>query len=1041
MKDYVETSTGPIAWMVKNPVAANLMMLLCLVGGFIAFFQIQQEVMPDLSTDTVTISVSYPGGTPEEMEQSVCLVAEEAVRSLEGIHEVRSVASEGRATVSAELLEGVDRIKIYQDIKSEIDRVTTFPEGAERPVVSLATRRREAMSLIIYGDTTDQTLRSLAEEVRSRLLQSESITQIDLGGTRDLEISVEVSQEDLRRYGLTHQSLAAAIRNQSREISGGGIKTDSGETLLRMQERRNFGMEFAQAPVLATDEGTLLKLGDIAKVIDGFEDSDRSASFNGMKSIMVEIYRVGDQTPAQISNAVYSFLPQIKEQLPQGIGIAVLRDSTERFTQRANLLLRNGALGLMLVLLVLSIFLEMRLAFWVMMGIPISFLGSMLLMPVVDLSINMVTMFAFIVSLGIVVDDAIVVGENIYHKMQDGLPPKEAAIKGAKEVGTPVGFSILTNIVAFIPLALMPGTMGRVFGMLPIVVISVFIISWVESLYILPAHLSHARKREPSGLSGLLHGLQQRFSYAFRNWVRTKYGPFLDYCLSHRYMVIAAALSLLILVGGYWGSGRMGFSTFPVAESDFASATASLPYGSPVEKVEEVARKLIVGAQQVYEESGHPELVTGIFGEIGGGRRGGSNVASVRVYLADPEIRDKIMGTEAFVQAWRKKVGEVTGVRVIRYASDEGGPGSGPALTIELRHQEISVLENAARTLAAELNNYPLVQDVDDGVEEGKSQFDFTMKPEAISLGLTASSVGQQVRAAFEGTEVLRQQRGRNEVKVRVRLPKEERTRMHNFENFILRTPDGGEVMLTDVVNVHEGKSYTTINRRNGMRTLTLNADVRPKSKVGSVMKKLNNDYFPQLMKEFPGLDYSYEGRYAASRESFNSMAITVPMVLLAIYALLAIPFKSYAQPLIVMASIPFGIIGAVIGHLIMGYEMTLVGVIGMLALSGVVVNDALVLINFANIKRAENVSTHDAVVYAGIQRFRPILLTTLTTCGGLLPMILETSRQARFLIPMAISLGFGILFATAIALLLVPCLYMVIDDVAAFFKGKKVES
>jgi multidrug efflux pump subunit AcrB len=1036
MSDFLKQAKGPIAWMVKNPVAANLLMLLCLVGGFATFTQVQQEVFPDMTADFVNISVSYPGGTPEEMEQSVCLAVEEAVRSLDGIEEVTSMANEGSASVSAELMEGVDAIKVYQDIKSEIDRITTFPDGAEEPEVSLATRRRETMTLVMYGEASDVILRNFAEQVRNRLLQSEYITQVDLTGTRDLEISIEVSQDELRKYGLTHQTLAATIKTQSREISGGGIKTDSGETLLRMQERRNYGPDFALALVLASEEGTPLQLGEIAEVIDGFEDSDRYATYNDQPAIMINVYRVGEQTPSHISEAIFDLLPQIKEQLPSDIHIEVLTDRTDVFFQRANLLLRNGAIGLVLVLIILGTFLEIRLAFWVMMGIPISFLGSMLLMPITGLSINMITMFAYILSLGIVVDDAIVVGENVYHYQQDGLDGPESAIRGSREVCSPVGFSILTNIVAFIPLMVMPGMMGRIMGMLPIVVILVFLISWLESLYILPSHLSHLRKKEPTGLFGVLHHFQQRFSHAFRNWVKTKYGPFLDFCLSHRYVVVCASICVLLLVGGYWASGRMGFSMFTTVESDFAEASATLPYGAPIAQTDEVAERLVKGAQAVLEETGHPELVEGIFADIG---RGGSQSTRVTVYLADPEIRDKIMGTEAFVQAWRKKVGDIPGVRFIRYSSDSGGPGGGPALEVELRHENINTLEHAAKALAAELENYPLVQDVNDGVEEGKIQYDFTMKPEAISLGLTASDVGQQVRAAFEGTEVLRQQRGRNEVKVKVRLPEEERTRMHSFENFILRTSDGGEVMLADAVNIKKGTSYTTINRRNGMRTLSLTADVRPKSKAGEVMAKLDAEYFPQLLEQFPGLDYSYEGRQADSRESFQSMAVTIPLVLLGIYALLAIPFKSYSQPLIVMVSIPFGIIGAVLGHLLLGYEMTMMGIIGMLALSGVVVNDALVLIDFANSRRAHYDNAHDAVVSAGIQRFRPIMLTTLTTFGGLAPMIMETSRQAKFLIPMAISLGFGILFATLIALLLVPCLYMVIDD-CSHLKRKLVE-
>lgn len=1026
MSEFMKKAKGPIAWMVKNPVAANLLMILCLIGGFATFTTLNQEVMPDISEDSVTISVTYSGGTPEEMEQSVCLAVEEAVRSLEGIEEVTSKANEGSATISAELMEGVDRVKVYQEIKSEVDRITTFPDGAEEPEVSLASRKRDAMSLVLYGDTTHKNLRSLAEQIRTRLLQSEHITQVDLTGTRDLEISIEVSQDELRKHGLTHQTLASAIKTQSREISGGGIKTDSGETLLRMQERRNYGTDFALAPVMASEDGTTVKLGEIAEVIDGFEDDDRTASYNGNPAIMLEIYRVGDQTPSQISETVEELLPQVREQLPAGIDIAILNDRTEVFGQRADLLLRNGAMGLVLVLLVLGTFLEMRLAFWVMMGIPISFLGCMLLMPATGLSINMITMFAFIVALGIVVDDAIVVGENIYHYQQDGLDPQESAVKGAREVCSPVGFSILTNIVAFVPLMVMPGMMGRVIGMLPIVVISVFLISWVESLYILPSHLSHGRKKEPTGLFGMLHRAQQRFSHAFRDWVKSKYGPFLDLCLTHRYIVVSVALSLLILVGGFWASGRMGFTMFTTVESDYAIASATMPYGVPVEDTLVVADRLVKGAQEVLEETGHPELVEGIYADTG---RSGSHTTQVEVFLADAEIRDEIMGTEEFVQKWRQKVGDIPGVRFIRYASDSGGPGGGVALTVELRHSNIKTLENAAKELAKELNTYVLVQDVNDGVEQGKTQYDFTLKPEAISLGLSANDIGYQVRSAFEGTEVLRQQRGRNEVKVKVRLPEAERTRMNSFENFILRTADGGEVMLSDAVNIEVGKSYTTINRRDGMRTLTLKADVRPKSKVGEVMEKLDAEYFPGLLEQFPGLDYSYEGRTADQRDSFGSMAITIPLVLLGIYALLAIPFKSYAQPLIVMISIPFGIIGAIIGHLLLGYEMTMMGVIGMLALSGVVVNDALVLISFANDRRAHHANAHDAVVSAGIQRFRPILLTTLTTFGGLMPMILETSRQAKFMIPMAISLGFGILFATFIALLLVPCLYMVIDD------------
>lgn len=1021
---------GSIAWMANNPVAANLLMAVCLIGGLAFFTQIRQEVFPDLSDNVVSVRVAYPGSTPEEVEQGICRVVEEAVRSLDGVKEVYSTAGEGAASVQVELLEDAEPMKVYQDIQSEIDRITTFPKDAEEPQVALSVHRHEVIKLVLSGDIPENSLCELAEQVRERLLQNPAITQIDLEGVRNREIRIEVPQEELRRYNLTHRQIAAKVANEAVELSGGGIKTRSGDTLLRMKERRDYGTEFARVPVAVSEDGSQVRLEDVGTVIDGFEDSDRFAFYNGKPAVMLEIYRVGEQTPADISKAVYAMLPLLREQLPAGVDVNVLSDRTEVFFQRADLLLRNGMQGLILVMLLLGIFLELRVAFWVMMGIPVSILGSMILMPVMGLTINMMTMFAYLITLGIVVDDAIVVGENIYDYQQKGMLPVDAAIKGTREVSSPVAFSILTNIVAFVPLMFLPGMMGKVMGMLPLVVITVFTISWMESLYILPAHLSHGRRHAPHGINVWIHTRQQVLSLAFTKWVSTKYGPFLERCLHHRYLVVAAAVALLILVSGYWKSGRLGFAMFPTVESDYAQANATLPYGVPVEKTEAVAERLVSAAQTVIDECGHPELSEGIFADVG---KGGANKVEVRVFLADPEIRDEIMSTVEFTKRWREKTGELPGVRSVRFASDSGGPGGGAALTIELRHEKVAVLEAAAATLARELETFPLAQDIDDGIEQGKRQFDFTMKPAASSLGLTAEEVGRQVRSAFEGTDVLRQQRGRNEVRVKVRLPKAERTRMYNLENFVLRTPAGGEVPLSEVVDTESGHSYTTISRRNGMRTQSVTADVRPKSKAGEIMAQLDATVLPALMDQYPGLDYSYEGQQADNRDSLGSMSITLPLVLLAIYVLLAIPFRSYIQPLIVMTSIPFGIIGAVLGHILMRYDMTMIGIIGMLALSGVVVNDALVLIDFANSRRAHHDNAHDAVVAAGIQRFRPIMLTTLTTFGGLAPMIFETSRQARFLIPMAISLGYGLLFATMITLVLVPSLYMIVEDI----KGK----
>jgi multidrug efflux pump subunit AcrB len=1025
------TNLGPIAWMARNNVASNLLMLMFLLGGIGMVLKIKQEVFPNIVRDTVTVRVPYPGASPEEVEQGIILAVEESLQGLEGIKEIRSTASEGSGSIVAELLEGADRMQVYQDIKSEVDRITTLPQDAEEAEVALDVRRREVMSVALFGDVRDTSLRDLAEKVRNQLLQDSNITQVDLSGVRDLEIRIEVPRENLRRYGLSIQEIADRLGQASVDLPGGGMKTGAGEILVRMKERRDFGREFARLPIVTTTDGSRVLLEDIATITDGLADTDRYALYNGKPSVMLEIYRVGEQTPIQVSDAVKRQLKLLRNDLPEGIETSVVHDRAEVYRQRLELMLTNGGMGLLLVLVLLGVFLELRLAFWVMMGIPVSFLGAMLLMPLFGLSINMMTMFAFILALGIVVDDAIVVGENIYHYHQEGMPFLDAAIMGAHEVAIPVGFSILTNIVAFLPLCLLPGMMGKIMWMLPIIVISTFVISWVECLFILPSHLGHQHAKRRRGINLWFHTAQQSFSHWFVRQVRTKYGPFLDLALRHRYLVVCLALAIFVGVMGYVLSGRMGFEMFPKVESDYAYAYMVLPYGSAVKRSEAVAQRVLSAARQVLRDSGHPELVKGMFADIG---KDGSHTAEIRVFLADAEIRDLIMSTQGFVDRWRKLVGTVPGTEYIRFQADRGGPGSGAALTVELRHVDMAILEEASADLADSLGEFPLTADIDDGYQRGKQQLDFKIKPEGESLGLNAQTVARQVRNFYYGAEVVRQQRGRNEVKVMVRLPLAERVSEYDLENLILQTPVGTEVPLREVVAKTRGRAYTSISRRNGQRTVTVSADVRPRTKSNEVINVLDREIMPALMDRYPGVTYSYEGHQAENRDSMSSLLLMIPAVLLAIYALLAIPFRSYLQPAIVMVSIPFGIVGAVIGHLIMGYNLSMIGLIGILALSGVVVNDALVLIDFANRTRAAGATAHDAVVASGVQRFRPIMLTTLTTFGGLMPMIFETSRQARFLIPMALSLGYGILFATSITLLLVPSLYMMVEDFRGFW-------
>jgi multidrug efflux pump subunit AcrB len=629
-----------------------------------------------------------------------------------------------------------------------------------------------------------------------------------------------------------------------------------------------------------------------------------------------------------------------------------------------------------------------------------------------------------------VVDDAIVVGENIYYYRQSGLDWFEAAVRGAREIAMPITFSVLTNMVAFMPMMFVPGFMGKIFKYIPLVVIAVFSVSLIESLFVLPSHIGHRRRSNPSGLLGWLMNGQARFSRSFSRFIQTKYGPFLDLALRYRYLTLSIGLAVLILTIGYIKSGRMGFELFPKVESDYAMATAKLPFGTAVQKTERVQQILVEAAQQVVQENGGQDLVQGIFSVING------NLAEVRAYLTPPDVRP--ISTAKLSDLWRERVGVLTGLEFLKFESDAGGPGRGSAISIELSHRHINTLEQASAELAEALETFPNVSDIDDGYSPGKQQIDFQIKPAGRSLGLRSQEVARQIRNAYYGAEVLRQQRGRNEIKVKVRLPKEERALEYNLEQMILRTPSGKEVPLHEAVSLKRGRAYTNIDRRNGRRVVTVSADVKPRSQTDQVLQSLTADTLPALQQKYPGLTYSFEGRQADRRDSMQSMMKGLLMALFVIYAMLAVPFNSFVQPLIIMMSIPFGIVGAVLGHLLMGYSLSVMSTFGVVALSGVVINDALVLIDFANRKRLDGMNEHDAIHGAGIHRFRPIMLTTLTTFGGLAPMIFETSRQARFLIPMAISLGFGILFATIITLLLVPSLYLIVDDVHQLFSSKQ---
>ncbi|MBU1342238.1 MAG: efflux RND transporter permease subunit [Proteobacteria bacterium] len=1020
---------GPIAWMAGNSVAANLIMAVLLVGGLFMGLNIKQEVFPEFSLDRVNISIAYPGASPEEVENGILLSIEEAIQDLEGIDEITATASEGSGFVSVEALEGTDINRLWQEIKSEVDRIQTIPAEAEEPQISIAVRKREVLSLALYGDVSETTLRALADQIQDELLMDEGITQVELKGVRDREIQVAIPTQTLRRYGITLEDVALNISRASVELGGGSIKTKGGDILLRIRDRKDYARQYARLPIITLEDGSSVLLEDIATVTEGFEQTDNWASFNGKRAVIIEVYRVGDQTPTQVAAAGKAIVTRINAALPEGVSLTVLRDLSKIFTQRADLLLRNAYFGLGLVFFFLALFLDIRLAFWVSLGIPISILGSFIFLSPTAFSINIISMFAFIVTLGIVVDDAVVVGENIYFCRRQGVPMLEAAVKGTKSIVMPVVFSVITNMVAFVPLMFVPGFMGKVFKTLPFVVIAVFGVSLIESLFILPAHLSHRSRRPLFFPLNYLEKWQERFSRFFETFVKKHYGGFLFLLLEYRYAVIALGIALLMATAGFVSSGRMGMEVFPKVESDYAICDASLPYGTPAHALKKVEQLLVQNARKIIEENGRDQLSTGIFSQVA------ENQVTVTIYLTDPDIRP--LSTSEVTDIWRKKTGTIPGLETITFESNRGGPGSGKTLTVSLSHRDIAMLDRAGEDLAQSLSGYPIAHDIDDGSAKGKKQFDITLSPAGKRMGLTSREVANQIRHAFQGVSAVKNQRGRNEVTVRVWLPEQERMSESTFEDLVLLAPSG-EIQLRNAVQTITGRAYTSIKRTNGKREISVTANVRPPSQAENLLKDMKKQILPDLLSRYPGLSYSFKGRQADIRESVSALLKGLGIALVCIFALLAIPFKSYLQPFIIMFCIPFGMIGAIAGHIIMGYSLSVMSLFGLVAMSGVVVNDSLVLIDFANRKYREGVPVLYAVHSAGIQRFRPILLTTLTTCGGLAPIITETSRQARFLIPMAISLGFGILFATFITLVMVPCLYMILEDIKKVFVSKE---
>ena len=996
----------------------------------------------------ITIEVEYRGAAPQEVEDAICLRVEEALQGIDGVKKMTSTANEGVGLVTLELLAGYDVRRVLDDVKAGIDAIDTFPDDVEKPVVQEVTSRFQVINVAVAGEADLATLKQIGEQIRDELTALPEISQAELLNAPPYEISIEVSEEALRRWGLTFDRVAEAVRQFSVDLPGGSVKTDSGEILFRTKGQAYSGEEYENLPLLTRPDGTRIYLRDVATVIDGFEDLAVSARFDGRPAVMVKVFRVGDQNAISISAAVQEYVERTSAAAPNGIEISTWHNSARYLESRVDLLVKNAFTGLVLVFVVLALFLRLRLAFWVTLGIPISFLGAIALMPAFGVSINMISLFSFILVLGIVVDDAIVVGENILTtQVQTGKGPS-AAIRGTYEVLVPVTFGVLTTMAAFAPMLFVPGVMGKLMAVFPLIILPTLFFSLVESNLILPSHLAHYKRPASavnlSPIARLWNGFFDLFSNGLDWVICHAYRPLLRVALDWRYLTLSLALFAVLLTVGLIGSGIVRLVLFPVAESDNVVGFLTMPRDAPVEStragvawLERTAAE--VRREIVAEEGSDPVLhVLTSVGEhpyrvIQSGPMG-SAASAQGDYLGEVDLEllpseQRTVSAEQIANRWRERAGQIPGA--VEVSIEHDLVAGRKAIDLQLSGADLGEVREVAETVKSRLAEYAGVFDISDTYRAGKQEIELALTTEGEALGLTLQGLGRQVRQGFFGEEAQRVQRNRDDVRVMVRYPLRDRRSLGDLERMRVRTPEGDEVPFSTVATGSIARGPASITRIDRQRSINVQAEIDATiTTSGQVIDALEEQFLPNLMAQYPRVSYAFEGDEAEFAESMDGLAKGFGVIMFVMYGMLAIPLKSYWKPVIILSAIPFGMVGAIWGHAILGMEVSFLSMCGMVALAGVVVNDSLVMVAFINQNVRRRASLGSAVRQAGEARFRAILLTSLTTAAGVTPLILETSLQAQFLIPMAVALAAGVLFATAVTLVLVPALYIIMDDI-----------
>ena len=1038
-------------WSVDHRVTVNLLMIFIGIVGLISLSNMKRQVFPDFTLDRISIQVLYLGASPEEIEEGIVIKIEEKIASVDGIKKIISKAREGVGSVLLELNEDVKDVqKVVDEVKILVDSITNFPEEAEKPIVQELTIKEDAINIAIYGNVSEMTMRQIGEKIRDDLLAYRDISQVNLAGVRDYEITVEISEDNLRRYGLTFDAVTRAVKTGSLDLPGGVIKSTGGDVLIRAKGQRYTGKEFEEIPLIALPDGTIIRLGDVARIIDGFKDTDQSGRFNGSPAVLIKVRKTRSEDLIHIARIVRGYVNDHQTTLPPGVKMSIWGDFSFLVKDRIDLLVTNGIQGMILVFICLGLFLRMGLAFWVAMGIPFSFLGAFCILNWLDASINMISLFGFIMTLGILVDDAIIIGENIYTHYERGVAPIKAIVNGVNEVGWPVLMAISTNIIAFMPLLFISGIMGRFVYILPVSVIIILAISLFEAFFILPAHLAKSLKdnhgksvnKKKQWHTSLLNQIQQKLQYTIDHI----YGPILRKVLYNRYITLSIAIGVLMVISALILGKHVQFVLHPKTDSNYAQVQFTYPLGTPVSLTKSTIKRIeqvipILNKELSGSKTDGQKIVPYYFSLIGmivnagaDGSEIGGHAGQIFLELLTPENRS--ITSNDVVSHFRKLVGEIPGVEKLIFSSLSGSPAGNP-VEIQLIGDEFPALEEAAEKLKAEIARYNGTFDISDNSRPGKSEIKLKAKETAYSLGITLADLARQIRQAFYGDEAVRIQRGRDDVKVMVRYSERERRSLETIEDMRIRSSRGDQIPFSEVAEVTYGRGYSIINRIDRHRQITVISDLDESiTNAEMIVDELSRDFLPKLMARYPQLSYALEGQKKRANESINSLLKGFFIAVLAIYLLLATQFRSYLQPIIIMIAVPFGMVGAVLGHMVIGIPMTLLSIFGIMALSGIVVNDSILLIDFINRAIQTGIPIEKAVEEAGKARFRAVILTSMTTIAGLLPLLLERSFQAQFLIPMAVSISFGLMAATVLTLLLVPTLYLIVTETGLYLKG-----